>query len=129
MDLVDRVGGGLDRGVEPEGRHRAADVVVDRLRNADDRDALLAEQSLRDAQRAVAADGDGDLQRDGGSATCCISRSTSPGSAWRPTAFFEKIRRPSTSTSNTPPEDWISFTSACGYTLRSSAARPAARGS
>ena len=234
MDLVDRVGGGLDRGVEPEGRHRAADVVVDRLRNADDRDALLAEQSLRDAQRAVAADGDqrvdlerpercdklvgavaldrgttgpgcrpaegiaaiggpqdgaaemgdaahrvrverddtilpeqpavtasdadafpaamersedgaaddgieagriaaaggdGDLQRDGGGATCCISRSTSPGSAWRPTAFFEKMRRPSTSTSNTPPEDWTSFTSACGYTLRSSAARPAARGS
>src|SRR6266851_1846959 len=57
----------------------------------------------------------GGLQRDGGGTTCLISRSTSAGSAWRPRAFLEKIRRPSTSTSNTPPEDWISFTSACGY--------------
>src|SRR6266581_1481140 len=72
---------------------------------------------------------DGDLQRAAGGATCCISRSTSPGWAWRPCCFLEKILRPSTSTSNTPPEDWISFTSACGYTVRISAARPAARGS
>src|SRR5690348_2010907 len=34
-----------------------------------------------------------------------IRRITSPGSACRPTAFLEKTRRPSTSTSNTPPED------------------------
>src|SRR6266704_5441469 len=68
-------------------------------------------------------------QRDGGGATCCISRTTSPGSAWRPNAFLEKMRRPSTSTSNTPPDDWINFTSAWGYVLRISAARPAARGS
>src|SRR5213595_2636840 len=53
-------------------------------------------------------------QRDGGGATCCISRTTSPGSAWRPNAFLEKMRRPSTSTSNTPPDDWINFTSAWG---------------
>src|SRR3989449_6553511 len=53
-------------------------------------------------------------QRDGGGATCCISRTTSPDSAWRPNAFLEKMRRPSTSTSNTPPDDWINFTSAWG---------------
>src|SRR5256886_13750908 len=44
-------------------------------------------------------------QRDGGGATLCISRTTSPGSAGRPNAFLEKMRRPSTSTSNTPPDD------------------------
>src|SRR5207253_2117496 len=61
---------------------------------------------------------DGDLQRAAGGVTCFISCSTSPGWAWRPCCFLEKILRPSTSTSNTPPEDWISFTSACGYTVR-----------
>src|SRR4029077_18106438 len=80
-------------------------------------------------RRVAAAGIDRDFQREGGGAICCISRSTSPGSAWRPTAFLEKTRRPSTSTSNTPPDDWISFTSACGYVFRISAARPAARGS
>jgi hypothetical protein len=43
--------------------------------------------------------------------------------------FFEKMRRPSASTSNTPPEDSISLISASGKVRRISAARPAARGS
>jgi hypothetical protein len=34
-----------------------------------------------------------------------ISRITSPDSAWRLEDFLEKTRFPSTSTSNTPPED------------------------
>ncbi len=76
----------------------------------------------------TAAGGDRDSQRAGG-AIFSIRRSTSPGSAWRPRDFLENTRRPSTSTSNTPPEDWISLTSACGWALRISAARPAARGS
>src|SRR5205814_3270312 len=53
-------------------------------------------------------------QREGGGVGCRISPTTSPGSAWRPWAFLEKMRRPSTSTSKTPPDDWISFTSAWG---------------
>ncbi len=55
-------------------------------------------------------------------------RSTSPGSAWRLSACFEKMGRPSMVTSNTPPEDSMSCTSASGYDCFSSAARPAARG-
>ena len=34
-----------------------------------------------------------------------IRRITSPGSAWRLADFLENTRRPSRSTSNTPPED------------------------
>ena len=233
MDLVDRFSGRLDCGVESERELGPADVVIDRLGNAYHRNPLLAEQPLRDAERAVAADrdegvdaffvergnqlvgpivlagravgalslpaervaavgraedgaaqvgnaadgvrverhdavlvqqpvvaapdadafpaavergehgpadhgvqprgvaaagGDGDSQRAGG-AIFSIRRSTSPGSAWRPSDFLENTRRPSTSTSNTPPDDWISLTSACGWALRISAARPAARGS
>src|SRR2546426_8454568 len=52
----------------------------------------------------AAAGGDRDSQLAGG-AIFSIRRSTSPASAWRPTAFLENTRRPSTSTSNTPPED------------------------
>ena len=47
----------VDRRVEPEAVRRADDVVVDRLRHADDRHAALAEL-VRDRQRAVAADDD-----------------------------------------------------------------------
>ena len=41
VDLVDRVGRGGDRGVEAEGRRRSADVVIDRLGHADDRQSFL----------------------------------------------------------------------------------------
>ena len=54
---IDRVGRERDRGVEPEAVGGADDVVVDRLRHADDRDAQLAEL-VGDRQRAVAADDD-----------------------------------------------------------------------
>ena len=54
---IDRVGGEADRRVEAETARRADDVVVDRLRHADERDALLVEL-VRDRQRAVAADAD-----------------------------------------------------------------------
>ena len=43
-----------------------------------------------------------------------IKRTTSPASAWRFRDFLEKTRRPSTSTSKTPPDDWIKRTSAWG---------------
>ena len=58
-----------------------------------------------------------------------IRRRTSPGSAWRPRAFFEKTSLPSIVTSNTPPDDLTSVTSASGYAFLISAARPAARDS
>jgi hypothetical protein len=35
------------------------------------------------------------------------AESTSPGAAWRPSSFLEKIFFPPTVTSNTPPEDGI----------------------
>ena len=54
---IDRLGGDGDGGVEAERRLRARQVVVDRLRHADDRHALL-EEPARDAERAVAADRD-----------------------------------------------------------------------
>ena len=54
---IDRVGREADGGVEAETARRADDVVVDRLRHADERDALLVEL-VRDGQRAVAADAD-----------------------------------------------------------------------
>ena len=54
---VDRLGRDGDGGVEAERRLRAGQVVVDRLRDADDRHALL-EEARRDPERAVAADRD-----------------------------------------------------------------------
>ena len=54
---VDRVGRDLHRGVEPERHLGRREVVVDRLRHADDADAVAAE--LRgDAERVLAADRD-----------------------------------------------------------------------
>ena len=50
-----------DRGVETETARRADDVVVDRLRHADDGNAFQVEL-VRDAERAVAADHDERLQ-------------------------------------------------------------------
>ena len=57
VQLVDSLGGSLHGGVEPEGGLGAADVVVDRLGDADERDAFI-EEVAGDAQRAVAPDGD-----------------------------------------------------------------------
>src|SRR5512135_569862 len=231
VELVDGVGGSGHRRVEPEGGDGAAHVVVNRLGDADDRDALGYE-TAGDFEGAVAADDDEGIQlerperrdqligavplaptavgplfppiegiaavggaEDGaarvgdapdlaraqwdeqiltqqaaeaaahsdalpspvdGREHCSANdrvqarrvpttrrngnlhdpapasrsrRTTSSGSAWRFNAFFEKIRRPSASTSNTPPEDSISLISAPGKDRRISAARPAARGS
>ena len=57
VQLVDRVRGGRNGGIESERRDRAADVVVDRFRDADDGKALLPEIK-RDAQRALATNRD-----------------------------------------------------------------------
>ena len=57
VQAIDRVGREADRGVEAEAAGRPVDVVVDRLRHADERDALLVEL-VGDGQRAVAADAD-----------------------------------------------------------------------
>jgi hypothetical protein len=57
VDPVDGLGGDHHRSVEAEGHHRAGEVVVDGLRNANDRKALVSEAG-RDLHRAIAADGD-----------------------------------------------------------------------
>ena len=57
VEPVDEVGGDLDRGVEPEGVLRARDVVVDRLRDPDDRSSQLGE-GMRRAERSIATDDD-----------------------------------------------------------------------
>ena len=54
---VDGLGGDGDGRVEPEGDVGPAEVVVDRLGDADHRDAVLM-QPVGDAQRPVAADAD-----------------------------------------------------------------------
>src|SRR5688572_25605095 len=54
MELVDRLDGRADGGIETERRDRAAYVVVDRLRDADDFQSAL-HQLQRDTQCAVAA--------------------------------------------------------------------------
>ena len=55
---VDRLGRDRDGGVEAEGVVGAVEVVVDRLRDADDRQVLLGEEPRRDAERVLAADRD-----------------------------------------------------------------------
>ena len=55
MQAIDRIGREVDGRVESEAVRRPDDIVVDGLRDADDRDALLAE-FVRDRERAVAAD-------------------------------------------------------------------------
>ena len=55
---VDRLGRDRDRGVEAERVVGAGEVVVDRLRHADDREAVLAVEALGDAERVLAADRD-----------------------------------------------------------------------
>jgi hypothetical protein len=51
----------------------------------------------------------------------------SPGSGNRPSCFFENTSRPSTTTSNWPPEPLMSFASTF-FAFRISAARLEARG-
>ena len=55
---VDRLGRDVDGGVEAEGVVGAVEVVVDRLRHADDRQVVLGEEPRRDAERVLAADRD-----------------------------------------------------------------------
>ena len=57
VQAIDRLGRDGDRGVEAECRLGAAEIVVDRLRHADDRHPLL-EEARGDPERAVAADRD-----------------------------------------------------------------------
>jgi hypothetical protein len=57
VQAVDRVGGDLHRGLEAEREVGPVEVVVDRLRHADDRDPLV-DESPGDAQRVLAADRD-----------------------------------------------------------------------
>ena len=55
---VDRLGRDVDRGVEAEGVVGAVEVVVDRLRDADDGQPVLGVELGRDAERVLAADRD-----------------------------------------------------------------------
>ncbi|CAB4870406.1 unannotated protein [freshwater metagenome] len=57
VEAVDRVGGDLDGGVEAEGVVGPGEIVVDRLRDAHHRDAVVGE-SRGDAERVLAADRD-----------------------------------------------------------------------
>ena len=57
VEPVDGVGADLDRRLEAERHLGEADVVVDRLRHADDGEAVLV-QAADDAHRALAADAD-----------------------------------------------------------------------
>ena len=58
VQAVDRLGRDRDGGVEAEGVVGRVQVVVDRLRNADDRKAVLGVEPRRDAERVLAADRD-----------------------------------------------------------------------
>src|SRR5205823_5807750 len=57
VQAIDRFGRKRDGGVEAETVRRADDIVVDGLRDADERDAAL-EELVADRERAVAADRD-----------------------------------------------------------------------
>ena len=58
VQAVDRLHRDVDRGVEAEGVVGGAEVVVDRLRHADDLQAVLLVQARGGAQRVLAADRD-----------------------------------------------------------------------
>jgi hypothetical protein len=62
VQAVDRLAGDVDRGVEAEGEVGAGQVVVDRLRYADDIDAEVG-QPGRHAERVLAADRDQRVDR------------------------------------------------------------------
>ena len=56
VEPVDRLRGDEDGRVETEGVVGAAEIVVDRLRNADDREGVLLVEPRRDTQCVLAAD-------------------------------------------------------------------------
>src|SRR5579862_9726115 len=58
MQAVDRLGRDRHGGVEPERVVGAGEIVVDRLRDADDREAVLGVEARGDAERVLAADCD-----------------------------------------------------------------------
>ena len=58
VQAVDRLHRDVDRGVEAEGVVGGAEVVVDRLRHADDRQAVLGVQARGRAEGVLAADRD-----------------------------------------------------------------------
>ena len=58
VQAVDRLGRDRHRGVEPEGVVGRGEVVVDRLRHADDREVLLSVKTGRHAERVLAPDRD-----------------------------------------------------------------------
>ena len=55
VEPIEGVGGGRHGRIEAEGERRGAEIVVDRLRDADDRNTMLV-ALLGDRQRAIAAD-------------------------------------------------------------------------
>ncbi len=58
VQAIDRLHRDVDRGVEAEGVVGGAEVVVDRLRHADDRHAVLAVEARGGSERVLAADRD-----------------------------------------------------------------------
>ncbi len=62
VEAVDCVGGDLHGGVEAEGEVGAADIVVDRLRNADQRQAVVGIEAVGDRHGVLAADRDDGVQ-------------------------------------------------------------------
>ena len=79
MQPVDGVGGDLHGGVEAEGDLGGGEVVVDRLRHADDRDALAVEL-VGDAEGVLAADRDERVDALGLSVS--LTRSTPPSTLY-----------------------------------------------
>ena len=63
VQAVDRLGRDRHGGVEAEGVVGGGEVVVDRLRHADDREVLLAVEPGRDAERVLAPDRDERVER------------------------------------------------------------------
>jgi hypothetical protein len=61
MDLVERIGRRAHRGVEAEARLGSGDIVVNRLGDPHDRDAL-AEELVGERQAAISADRDEGIQ-------------------------------------------------------------------
>ena len=58
VQSVDRLRADLDGGIEADRHVRAREVVVDRLRDADDRVVVFVSQAMRDSERALASDRD-----------------------------------------------------------------------
>ena len=100
VQAVDRIGGDLHGGVEAERQVGTDDVVVDRLRHADDRQAELGVQVARDAQAPVATDDDqavepevGERALDPFDAVVGVERAPPPGTEHRPAAREQTAHR------------------------------------